>query len=93
MKKISILLTSSAIVALMTNCTKTYTCECTEVTTVVDSTGTESTVTDKYSFTYHAKKKYSDEACKNFLNAKSNAGGSLSGGAESSGGSITCESK
>ncbi|MEW6774570.1 MAG: hypothetical protein AB1304_11295 [Bacteroidota bacterium] len=93
MRKLSIILTAAVTTVLLSSCQKTYTCECTETTEIIDSTGTISTVVDKYSFTYHAKKKYSDEACLNYADAASKSTPNLQGGAFASGGSISCQSK
>lgn len=94
MKKVAIILTAAVTTALLSSCAKTYTCECTDVTNVTDSNGVKSTVTEKYSFTYKAKKKYSDEACNNFVDAKAKPSSTtFSNGAESVDGSIQCTSK
>ncbi|GIV26864.1 MAG: hypothetical protein KatS3mg027_0678 [Bacteroidia bacterium] len=97
MKKIVITLTAGIITTLLlSSCQKTYTCECTETTKMIDSTGATNTLTEKYSFTYHAKKKYSDEACLNMVDAQakpSSTSNSNPDGPEVIDGSIQCESK
>lgn len=95
MKKVAIILTAAVTTALLSSCAKTYTCECTETTTVKDNNGTVSTYTEKYSYTYHAKKKYSDEACTGLVNAKGSeqTSANFQGSVEEFGGSIECQSK
>lgn len=89
------ILNAGLIAVLLSSCAKTYTCECTEKTTVKDNTGATSTYVEKYSYTYHAKKKYSDEACLNMVDAKSKSTGTstYSGTVQEFGGTIECQSK